>query len=85
MTATPGLLFDDDQSLYSPICSSAYLSGDQSMLVDYAESANSTIARLKGFDPQRKLVFDFSFATDARCGTAWNAQIVPFEKLQFTS
>ena len=85
MTATPGLTFDDNRSIFSPICSSAYLSADGSMLVNYSQSENFSVLRLKGLDPQRNVIFDFSFPTSPGCSTSWNSEFVPFDHIQFTS
>jgi hypothetical protein len=85
MTATPGLTFDDNRSLRSPICSSAYLSEDGSMLINYSQTENSTVLRVKGLNPQQQVVFDFSYPTTFGCASSWNSVIVPFENLRFTN
>ncbi len=72
--------FDDDQSILSIICSSAYEAADRSILVDYAFATGGTQARLVGLDPAQQVVFDFEFATTG-CNTSWNAQPVEFDHL----
>ena len=81
--ATETRRFDDDKSIYSSICSSAYAAqaGD-SMLVSYAVADNGTHARLVGLDASEHVAFDFRYATSG-CNTSWNAQPIPFETMHF--
>ncbi|MBS0480533.1 MAG: aryl-sulfate sulfotransferase [Proteobacteria bacterium] len=79
LAATPGLTMDDGQTIYSPICSSAYPSADRSMLVTYSSTASGL--RIKGFDPQWRTVFDMHFS--GGCSTGWNSVIVPLQDLTF--
>jgi len=80
LTATPALTIDEGQTLYSPICSSAYTSTDGSMLAVY--SSTSKGVRIKGYDPRRSVVFDMLYA--GNCATGWNAEIVPLQNFTFT-
>jgi arylsulfate sulfotransferase len=64
--------FDYNQSLFSPICGSAYESPGGSVLIDYATTDQYTQARLVGLDPAHNVVFDFEYATNF-CNTSWNA------------
>ena len=73
MTAEEVWRFDDGQSIDSTICSSAYESGDRSVLVDFAFAAGGTSARLIGLDATHQVVFDFQYPNTDGCGTAWNA------------
>jgi arylsulfate sulfotransferase len=72
--------FDYGQSIYSNICSSAYESADQSILVDYAVADNYTHARLVGLDPSQNVVFDFQYPTTP-CNTSWNALPIALDNL----
>jgi hypothetical protein len=72
--------FDYSQTILSTICSSAYESPDQSVLVDYATADNLTQARLVGLDPNHNVVFDFEYPTVV-CDTSWNAEPIALEKL----
>jgi arylsulfate sulfotransferase len=72
MTATEVWRFDHDKTIFSEICSSAYESPGQSILVDYAVADNVTHARLIGLGPTHNVVFDFQYPT-ASCDTSWNA------------
>lgn len=85
LKATPAIKIDDNQSIYSPICSSAYTSADGSILATYSSVGFQTAAsgvRLKGFDPQQRVVFDMFFS--GACATGWNAVIVPLHSLTFS-
>lgn len=82
-TATEVRRFDDGQSIYSSVCSSAYeAAADGSVLVDYAVADNTTHARLVGLDPSQNVVFDFEYATTG-CNTSWNAQPIAFDAMRF--
>lgn len=84
-TATPGPTFDDNRAISSIICSSAFLSPDGSMLLQYSQAENGTVLRMKGLNPQQQTVFDFSYPTVFGCINSWNATIVPFENIRFSS
>lgn len=84
-TASPGISFDDNKSVQSIICSSAYISQDGSLLIQYSQAENATVLRMKGLDPQRKTVFDFSYPNRFGCMNGWNASIVPFGNIRFES
>jgi arylsulfate sulfotransferase len=64
--------FDYGQSIFSPICSSAYEASAGSLLVDYAFTAGGSAARLVGLDGGHNVVFDFQYPTQG-CNTSWNA------------
>lgn len=84
-TATPGITFDDNKTVHSIICSSAYISPDGSMLIQYSQAENGTILRMKGLNPERQTVFDFSYSTVFGCINSWSATIVPFANIRFSS
>jgi hypothetical protein len=82
--ATEVRRFDDNQSIYSSICSSAYEAPvGASVLVSYAVADNATHARLIGLDANQNVAFDFEYPTSG-CSTSWNAQPIPFESMQFS-
>jgi arylsulfate sulfotransferase len=74
--------FEYGQSLYSPICSSAYEAPGGSILVDYAVADQLTESRLMGLDSNRNVVFDFQFSDGTKtCDTSWNAVPIAFDNL----
>lgn len=81
MTAQEVWRYDAGQSIYSPICSSAYEEPDGSLLVDYAVASDATEALLVGLDPNRNVVFEFEYPTFT-CNTAWNARPIPLDDLK---
>lgn len=83
MTAQNVWNYDAGQTIYSPICSSAYVASDKSMLVNYAVADNETQALLVGLDPNQNVVFEFAFPT-AGCGTSWNSRPIALDNLQIT-
>jgi hypothetical protein len=82
MTATESWDFDYGQSLFSPVCSSAYESAAKSILVDYAVANDELTAHLVGLNADHDVVFDIAYATTG-CGTSWNAVPVPLDSLHF--
>ncbi len=72
MTATNVWNFQNGQTIYSEICSSAYFGQQGSVLVDYAVADNQTHARLVGLDSSHQAAFDFQYPTTG-CNTSWNA------------
>ncbi|MBB3179151.1 aryl-sulfate sulfotransferase [Variovorax sp. Sphag1AA] len=82
--ATEVRRFDNGQSIYSSICSSAYEAPvGASMLISYAFADNGTHARLIGLDESQNVAFDFEYPTIG-CNTSWNAQPIPFESMTFS-
>jgi hypothetical protein len=82
MTAQQVWEFDHDQTILSRVCSSAYEASGGSLLVDYAFAEGGTKARLLGLDADHRVVFDFEYPSDQRCGTAWNAVPIPLDDLR---
>ncbi len=82
MTAQQVWKFNYGQSIFSPVCGSAYEAPGGSYLADFATAANYTQARLVGLDPNLNVVFDFQYQSPTTCAAAWNAIPVPFEQLQ---
>lgn len=68
------------QSVYSPVCGSAYEAYDQSLLVDYAVAENYTEALLVGLNSARNVVFEFEYPTNG-CNTSWNARPIALDDL----
>ena len=82
-TATQTWEFDYNQSLFSPICGSAYEApAGASVLVDFATADNDTTARLVGVDANQNVIFDFQFPTGG-CNSAWNAVPINLDNLLF--
>ncbi len=83
MTAQNVWNYDAGQAIFSSVCSSAYQTADQSMLVDYATADNITEALLVGLDPNQNVVFEYEYPTTG-CNTSWNARPFPLDNLQIT-
>lgn len=83
MTAQEVWRYDAGQTIYSPLCSSAYELPDQSLLVDYALADNQTEALLVGLDPNHNIVFEFAYPT-TECNTSWNARPIALDDLRIT-
>ncbi len=83
MTAQNVWNYDASQAIFSSVCSSAYQTSDQSMLVDYATADNITQTILVGLDPNQNIVFEFEYPT-YECNTGWNARPFPLDNLQIT-
>ncbi|WP_172843873.1 aryl-sulfate sulfotransferase [Variovorax sp. HW608] len=82
--ATEVRRFDDNKSIYSSVCSSAYEApAGASVLVSYAVADNGTHARLIGLDGSQAVAFDFEYPTSG-CNTSWNARPIPFESMHFS-
>jgi arylsulfate sulfotransferase len=82
MTAQEAFRFDNGQSIDSEICSSAYETLGQSILIDYAVAANFLQARLIGLDANQNVVFDFQYANAyGTCNTSWNAVPIALDNL----
>jgi arylsulfate sulfotransferase len=81
MTAQNVWNFNYGQTIFSGICGSSYESG-KSYLVDFATADNRQEARLVGLDANKKVVFDFQYASPVACGVAWNAIPISMENLQ---
>ena len=77
-TATEAQRFDQG-GIFSGFCSSAYESGD-STLINYAMASGGTRARLVGLDAARAIVFDMQWPNTG-CNTSWNAMPIRFEAL----
>lgn len=71
--------FDDNQSIYSAVCSSVYETRQRSILVNFAKADSGTKVRLMGLSPERQVVFDLEYPNTTGCDVAWNAVPVPLE------
>jgi len=81
MTAQNVWNYDAGQTIFSPICSSAYETAGKSILVDYAAADNLTKALLVGLDSNHNVVFEFEYPTSG-CNTSWNARPIAFDDLK---
>jgi arylsulfate sulfotransferase len=81
MTATEVWDYDAGQTIFAPICSSAYEATDRSILVDYATANNLTEALLVGLDSSHNVVFEFKYPTFG-CNTSWNARPIRLDDLK---
>jgi arylsulfate sulfotransferase len=80
MTAQNIWNFENGQTIFSSICSSAYKAPEDSLLIDYATADDTTHAILVGLDSTHNVVFEFQYPTEG-CGTSWNAVPIPLENL----
>ena len=80
MTAKNVWNFEDGQTIYSYICSSAYKAPENSLLIDYATANAGTLAVLMGLDANHKIAFEFQYPTQ-QCATSWNAGPIALENL----
>jgi hypothetical protein len=86
MTAQEVYRFTNGESIDSEICSSAYETLDQSVLVDYAVAADFLQARLVGLDANQNVIFDFQYANAyGTCNTSWNAFPLALDNLTITN
>jgi hypothetical protein len=80
MTAQEVWDYDAGQTIFSTLCSSAYQTADQSLLVDYAYADSGTMAILVGLNAAHETVFYFEYPTTG-CDTSWNAQPLALDNL----
>lgn len=81
MTAQNTWNYDAGQTIFSPICSSAYAAPGRSILVDYAVADNGTQALLVGLDSNHSVVFEFEYPTSG-CNTSWNSRPIALDDLK---
>lgn len=82
LTATESFSLDNNQTVFSDICSSVYQDKRGDFLVSYATAENRTIAKLVGFDGTGNILFDYEMPT-LWCNTSWNANIVDLSNIVF--
>ena len=82
-TAEEAWRFDYGQTVFTPICGSAYQAADDSLIVDYPAVDSSSHMRLVGLDDQRAVVFDLQYASPGGCTAGWNAAPIHLEQMQF--
>lgn len=80
LTATDVFDFEYGQTIYSPVCGSAYEAKGHSILVDYATADHFTQTRLVGLDGNHNVIFDFQYPT-VPCVTSWNAIPMPLDAM----
>ena len=73
----------DNQSIYSPVCSSVYVDAPGNYLIDYATAGPYLYTDLIGLAPDGTTVFDYQYAAPDTCATGWNAAIVHLENLVY--
>ena len=83
MTATEVWNYPQDQSIYSPYCSSVYEDRALNYLIDYAIGGPFTFTEIVGVSSKGYKVFDYKYPAVAFCGTAWNAAPLHLENLNF--
>jgi arylsulfate sulfotransferase len=81
MTAQNVWNYEAGQEIFSPVCSSAYETTDNSILVDYATADNYTEALLVGLGSNHDVVFEFQYPTIG-CDTSWNARPIALDNLK---
>lgn len=73
MTAGESWSFDNNQQVFSDICSSVYQHAGGDYLISYAVANNRATAKLIGRSKDGDVVFDYEMPT-VGCNTSWNAQ-----------
>ncbi|HEY2711371.1 MAG TPA: aryl-sulfate sulfotransferase [Chthoniobacterales bacterium] len=85
-TATVVYQYEQNQSVYSPICSSVYEDAPNNYLVDYAAigfpETTSDLGQLLGLNSAGDQVFYYQYPTMV-CNTAYNSQPIHLENTQF--
>jgi hypothetical protein len=82
MTASETMRYAHARTLSSKVCSSAAESANHTLLIDYAAADDDTRTHLVGLGADGTLAFEYEYGT-RDCGTAWNAQPIPFDDLEF--
>ena len=75
--------YPDNQSIYSPVCSSVYVDAPGNYLIDYATAGPYLYTDIVGLAPDGTMAFDYQYAAPVTCDTGWNAAIVHLENLVF--
>ena len=78
MTAQNIWNFENAQTVFSSVCSSAYKAPEESLLINYATADNDKQALLVGLDSNHAIAFEFEYPT-VSCDTSWNAVPIPLE------
>jgi len=85
-TATVVYNYEQDQSVYSAICSSVYEDAPNNYLIDYAAigfpGTFDDLAQLVGLNSANEQVFYYQYNTNT-CNTAYNAQPIHLENTSF--
>lgn len=85
-TATVVWNYEQNQSLYSPICSSVYEDAPNNYLVDYAAigypSSVNDLAQITGLNTAGEQVFSYQYPTFV-CNTAYNSLPIHLENTKF--
>lgn len=80
MTAAESWSFDNEQQVFSDICSSVYQHADGGYLISYAVANNRTTAKIVGLSKNSDIVFDYEMPT-VGCNTSWNAQPIDMSNI----
>ena len=80
--------YDQNQSVYSAICSSVYEDAPNNYLIDYAAigfpGTFNDLAQLVGLNSSNEQVFYYQYNTNA-CDSAYNSQPIHLENTSFLS
>jgi len=75
--------YEQNQTIYTTLCGSAYEDAPSNYLIDYPLAQNSAITEFIGLGTSLKQIFDFQFPATALCGTAWNALQIHMENISY--
>ncbi len=85
MTANEIWTFDDNQTLYSPICGSAFKTDSGLYVVDFATTDSMTAARIMIIDDTKNIYFDMRIpkrpVDSNSCQTAYRAREIKLDSL----
>lgn len=74
--------FDNNQQVFSDICSSVYQDAGGDYLINYAVAENRTKAKVLGLSPTGDVIFDYEMPTTI-CNTSWNARPILLTNMIF--
>ncbi len=74
--------YPNNESVFSPVCSSVYMDQPDNYLIDYATAGPFLHTEIFGLNHGNK-VFDYQYAAPDFCAAGWNAAIVHLEHLVF--
>lgn len=82
MTAEESWSFENNQQVFSDICSSVYQHADGGYLISYAVAKNRTTAKLVGLSKNGDVIFDYEMPT-VGCNSSWNAQPIDMTSIVY--
>ena len=74
--------YEQNQSVYSPICSCVYEDAPLNYLIDFASAQGISEAILAGLDAAGNKIFGYQYATRG-CNTAYNSRPIHLENTKF--